>query len=259
MGILNLTPDSFFDGGKFPLEKDYLLHTENMLKAGASIIDVGGYSSRPGASHISEEEELIRVIKPLEKLCLRFPEAVFSIDTFRSKVAEEAIHVGASIINDISAGEDDDTMFAMVAKLKVPYIMMHKKGMPADMQSNPEYQDVVKEVISFFSFKLEKLYELGINDVIIDPGFGFGKTLEHNFALLKNLDLLRMLGLPVLAGLSRKSMINKIINTSPEDALNGSTVLHTLAVNNGASILRVHDVQQAVEVFKLFNYYHEIN
>ncbi len=257
MGILNLTPDSFYDGGKLNDENSILQQAEKMLKEGATFLDVGGYSTRPGADAVSVDEEKKRVIPALEKLSQTFPEAFFSIDTYRAEVAREAIQAGAHIINDISAGDDDAEMFATVAQLQVPYIMMHKKGSPKDMQLDPQYDDVVKEVIQYLSFRLEKLHLLGVHDVIIDPGFGFGKTLEHNYQLLKNLNLLRMLGVPVLAGVSRKSMINKILHTKPENALNGTTVANTLALLQGASILRVHDVKEAQQAVKIVNYYRE--
>lgn len=257
MGILNVTPDSFFDGGKYSLLDAQLAQVEKMLNDGADFIDVGGYSTRPGADTIHEEDELNRVIPVIEKIAKQFPDAIISIDTFRARVAEEAIKSGAAIINDVTAGEGDELMFEMVAKLQVPYIIMHKQGTFKDMQVEPQYEDVVKEVIQYLSFKIEKLTELGIQDIIVDPGFGFGKTLEHNFQLLKHLNLLRILGKPILAGISRKSMINKLLKTKPENALTGTIVTNTLALQGGASILRVHDVKEAVETLKVINFYRE--
>lgn len=257
MGILNLTPDSFYDGGKLSDENSVLQQAETMLKQGATFLDIGGYSTRPGADVITVHEEKKRVIPAIEILSKNFPEAFFSIDTYRSEVAREAIQAGAHIINDVSAGDDDAEMFQAVAELQVPYIIMHKKGSPKDMQLDPQYEDVTKEVIQYLSFKLEKLYKLGVHDVIVDPGFGFGKNLAHNYQLLKNLNLLRMLGVPVLAGVSRKSMINKILKTKPENALNGTTVANTLALLQGASILRVHDVKEAVQAVKIVTFYRE--
>jgi dihydropteroate synthase len=257
MGILNLTPDSFYDGGKLSDENSLLQQAETMLKQGATFLDIGGYSTRPGADVVSAGEEKKRVIPAIEILSKTFPEAFLSIDTYRAEVAKEAILAGAHIINDVSAGDDDAEMFATVAQLQVPYIIMHKKGSPKDMQLDPQYEDVTKDVIQYLSFRLEKLNLLGVHDVIVDPGFGFGKNLEHNFQLLKNLKLLRMLGVPVLAGVSRKSMINKILKTKPENALNGTTVVNTLALLQGAGILRVHDVKQAREAVKIVTFYRE--
>jgi dihydropteroate synthase len=257
MGVLNVTPDSFYDGGKYTGPEAQLHQAEQMLKEGADILDVGGYSSRPGAEEVSVQEEMDRVLPLIELLRSRFPDAIISIDTFRAIVAEESIRTGAHIINDISAGEDDAEMFETVARLQVPYIMMHKKGSPKDMQLDPQYEDVAKELLQYFSFRIEKLRELGIHDIIIDPGFGFGKTLAHNYQLLKKLYLFRMLGCPLMAGASRKSMINKILHTKPENALNGTTVVNTLALMQGVDILRVHDVKQAKEALKIVRYYRE--
>ncbi|WP_408047652.1 dihydropteroate synthase [Tenacibaculum crassostreae] len=247
MGILNITPDSFYDGGKYKNEQDILAQTEKMLSEGATFIDVGAYSSRPGAKHISEEEELQRMLPVIELLMKNFSEILISVDSFRSKVAEESINAGAAIINDISGGKMDDNMFTTVAKLQVPYIMMHMQGTPQNMQVNPHYENVVTEVISFFAEQLFKLRQLKINDIIIDVGFGFGKKLNQNYELLKNLSLFKNLDVPVLTGVSRKSMLYKLLEISPEEALNATTVANTVALLNGTNILRVHDVKEAVE------------
>jgi dihydropteroate synthase len=257
MGILNATPDSFFDGGKYPSSDRLLAHIEQMLQDGADIIDIGGHSTRPGAEEVDVDEERRRVLPLIENVMKHFPEAIISIDTFKAQVAREAVNAGATIINDVTAGEGDPEMFATVAGLQVPYIIMHKQGNFKDMQVGPVYEDVVKEVIQYLSFKIETLAALGVHDIIIDPGFGFGKTLAHNFQLLKHLDLLRMMGKPILAGTSRKSMINKLLKTKPENALTGSIVANTMALAGGVSILRVHDVKEAVETIKMINYYRE--
>jgi len=257
MGILNVTPDSFFDGGKYNLLDAQMTQVEKMLHDGADFIDIGGYSTRPGADEVSDEEELNRVVPVIEKIMAQFPDAIISIDTFRAKVAEKAIKTGAAIINDVTCGEGDELMFETVARLQVPYIIMHKQGTFKDMQAEPKYEDVVKEVIQYLSFKIETLTEIGVHDIIVDPGFGFGKTLEHNFQLLKHLDLLRILGKPILAGISRKSMINNLLKTKPENALTGTIAANTLALLGGASILRVHDVKEAVETLKVINFYRE--
>lgn len=251
MGILNVTPDSFFDGGKHQDEKNILSHTEKMLSEGADMIDVGGYSSRPGAVDIPVSEELSRVIPVIKNIAWQFPSAVISIDTFRPEVAERAVGEGAGIVNDISGGEPDEKMFHTVAKLKVPYIMMHMRGNPRNMASLTQYDDVVKEVLDYFEKKVFKLHQLGVKDIVVDPGFGFAKTPEQSFTLLQNLNLFSMLGQPILAGLSRKSMIWKTLGSNPENALNGSTVLNTVALMKGASILRVHDVKEAAECVRL--------
>ncbi|SEB71506.1 dihydropteroate synthase [Tenacibaculum sp. MAR_2009_124] len=253
MGILNLTPDSFYDGGKYKKEKEILIQVEKMLYEGATFIDVGGYSSRPGAKHISEEEELSRVVPIVSLLVKEFPEILISIDSFRSRVAGEAVHAGGAIINDISGGKVDEEMFAKVAELQVPYILMHMKGTPQNMQSNPNYNDIVKELILFFSEQIFKLRELKVNDIIIDVGFGFGKTIPHNFELLKKLELFSSLEVPVLTGISRKSMLYKTLKITPSEALNATTVANTIALLNGTNILRVHDVKQAVEAIQIVN------
>lgn len=251
MGILNITPDSFFDGGKFKNERDILQQVEKMLLEGATFIDVGAYSSRPGATHISEVEELQRIVPIIELLVKHFPEIIISVDTFRSNVAKKTIEAGAAIINDISGGKMDSEMFNTIAKLQVPYILMHMLGTPQNMQENPKYDDVTKEVISFFAAQLFKLHQLKVNDILIDVGFGFGKTLEHNYELLKDLSLFKNLDAPILAGISRKSMLYKPLGTTAHLALNATTSANTIALLNGANILRVHDVKEAIEAIKI--------
>jgi dihydropteroate synthase len=251
MGILNITPDSFYDGGKYKNESDILNQVEKMLSDGATFIDVGAYSSRPGAQHISEEEELKRIIPVINLLQKNFPEIIISIDTFRSKVAIETVHAGAALINDISGGKMDDKMFATVANLQVPYILMHMLGTPQNMQKNPVYNNVTTEIISFFAEQIYKLHQLQLNDVIIDVGFGFGKTNIHNYEILKNLALFKSLDAPILAGLSRKSMLYKTLDISAQEALNATTSANTIALLNGANMLRVHDVKEAVETIKI--------
>ncbi len=251
MGILNITPDSFHDGGRFTSMDDALKQTEKMLLEGAAIIDIGGQSTRPGAEMINEEEELKRVLPIIAGINKSFPEAVLSIDTFRATVAAEAVAAGANIVNDISAGDEDPLMFETIAKLRVPYILMHKKGSPETMQQNPSYENVLLEVFDYLAKKTTELRKLGVADLIIDPGFGFGKSVEHNYTLLAHLKEFKLLGFPILAGVSRKSMINKVLGISAEKALNGTTVLNTMALMNGASILRVHDVEEAVEAVRL--------
>lgn len=255
MGILNITPDSFYDGGKYTNTDRLLAIAESMLKAGAAIIDIGAVSSRPGAENISVDEELKRIIAPLELLVNSFPEAIFSIDTYRSKVAYETIGVGAHIINDISGGTMDEQMFTTIAKLKVPYILMHIHGTPETMQHSPISENVVGEVVQFFQTSTDKLNKLGVDNVILDPGFGFGKTLNSNYTLLRNIDNIRINNLPILAGVSRKSMISRVLELTPDMALNGTTVLNTIALLNGANILRVHDVEEAKECIRLISRY----
>lgn len=254
MGILNVTPDSFYDGGKFNSEKKILLHVEKMLVDGADIIDIGGASSRPGANQISLDLELKRVIPAIEIIKKKFNNAIISVDTFRSKVAEKAILSGASIINDISGGEFDRNMFKCVAENKVPYIIMHMKGNPTTMQKKPIYKNVVTDIIKNLSKKIYFARQHGVLDIIIDPGFGFGKTLEHNYQILKNLEHFKELDCPILVGLSRKSMIYKLLKSSSEKSLNGTTSLNTISIQNGASILRVHDVREAKEVIELITF-----
>lgn len=251
MGILNITPDSFYDGGKYKNESDILSQTEKMLTEGAAFIDVGAYSSRPGAAHISEEEELKRIIPVVNLIVKEFPDSILSVDTFRSKVAQETIYNGAAIINDISGGNMDTIMFETVANLQVPYILMHMLGTPQNMQKNPVYDDVTMDIISFFAAQIYKLHQLKLNDIIIDVGFGFGKTVDHNFEILKNLSLFKSLDAPILAGISRKSMLYKTLDISAQEALNATTSANTIALLNGATILRVHDVKEAVEAVKI--------
>ena len=251
MGILNVTPDSFFDGGRYSNEADIVRKVNAMEYNGVNIVDIGGYSTRPGAEHISEDQELKRVIPIVSLIKSNFPNLIISVDTFRAKVAKNAIEVGADMINDISGGTLDDQLFEVIAEFKAPYVLMHIKGTPKNMQTNPTYSNVVEEVKEYFSKKIEQLKKLGVSDIILDPGFGFGKTVEHNYELLKNLDVFKSFDLPILAGISRKSMINKVINTTPEEALNGTTTLNTVALMNGANILRVHDVKEAKETIKL--------
>lgn len=253
MGVLNITPDSFYDGGYYKNEKELLNQTEKMLLEGASFIDVGAYSSKPGATHISEKEELNRILPVVKSISKYFPQAIISVDTFRGIVAKQTIDNGAAIINDISGGSLDKEMFKIVADLKVPYILMHMLGKPQDMQLNPTYSDIITELISFFSEQLYKLHQLKHNDVIIDVGFGFGKTIEHNYQLLKNLALFKNLDVPILAGVSRKSMLYKPLGLSPKEALNATTSANTIALLNGAKILRVHDVKEAVESINIVN------
>jgi dihydropteroate synthase len=253
MGILNITPDSFFDGGKYKNEPEILNQVDKMLYEGATFIDVGAYSSRPGAKHISEDEELKRIVPVINLLVKNFPEIIISVDTFRSKVAKETINSGAALINDISGGKMDAKMFETVANLQVPYILMHMLGTPQSMQLNPVYEDIVQEIISFFSEQIFKLHQLKLNDVIIDVGFGFGKTINHNFEILKNLSLFKNLDSPILAGISRKSMLYKTLDISAQEALNATTSANTIALLNGANILRVHDVKEAIEAVKIVN------
>jgi len=251
MGILNLTPDSFYDGGKYNNESEIVSQVETMLKNGATFIDIGAYSSRPNATHISEAEELQRLLPIITLLIGKFPEIIISIDTFRSEVAKQAIQAGAALINDISAGKLDKDMLQTVANLKVPYIMMHMKGTPQNMKENANYKDIMKELLFYFSERINEAKKLGIKDIIVDPGFGFAKNTAQNFEVLKHLELLKILELPILAGVSRKSMIYKTLENTAQEALNGTTVLNTIALQKGATILRVHDVKEATETIKL--------
>ena len=251
MGILNITPDSFFDGGKYNNPATIVNHVEKMLNEGATFIDVGAYSSRPGAKHISEEEELERISPVIKLLMQEFPKSLISVDTFRSKIANYCINEGACIINDISAGNLDANMFSTIAKLQVPYIIMHMQGIPKNMQNKPTYNNVVKDVLYYFSKKINELQSLGVNDIIADVGFGFGKTIAQNYQLLKHLDLFKNLGVPTLTGLSRKSMLFKPLEISQNNALNATTSANTIALLNGANILRVHDVKEANEAIKI--------
>lgn len=253
MGILNITPDSFYDGGRYRDDASILNKVELMLCKGASFIDVGAYSSRPGANHVSEAEELNRIIPIVKLLVKQFPEINLSIDTFRSQVAKECINSGAAMINDISAGKLDKNMMPTIGKLKVPYIMMHLKGTPQNMQKQTEYNDLVKDLIYYFSERIAEANANKIIDTIIDPGFGFSKTLKQNYELLSKLELLKLIEKPILVGVSRKSMIYKLLETSPENALNGTTSLNTIALLKGAKILRVHDVKEAIECVNIIN------
>lgn len=251
MGILNITPNSFFDGGKYQQEHQILKRAEQMLDEGATFIDIGAYSSRPNAEFVSEEEELNRIVNVVEMLLKHFPDTLLSIDTFRAKVAKETLDAGAAIINDISAGMLDEQMLDVAGKAKAPYIMMHMRGTPQNMQKFTHYDDLIKDILYYFSERADAARKAGINDLIIDPGFGFAKTLEQNYALLKQLELFETLNLPLLAGLSRKSMIYKVLGHTPAASLNGTTVLQTIALQKGAKILRVHDVKEATEIIKL--------
>lgn len=251
MGIINTTPDSFYTESRSTASDEILTQAERMIKEGAAIIDIGGQSSRPGSALICPEEELRRVIPAVNEISKQFPEIIISIDTFYSSVAAEAIAAGASIVNDISAGAIDAQMIDTVAGLNVPYVLMHMQGTPLTMQQNPVYEDVTREILDFFILKTEELKNAGIKDIIVDPGFGFGKTAEHNFELLRNLEVFKILNFPLLLGVSRKSMINKTLDITADEALNGTTVLNTVGLLKGASILRVHDVKEAVEAVKL--------
>jgi dihydropteroate synthase len=251
MGILNVTPDSFFDGSRYQSPKLILNQAEKMLVEGADFIDVGGYSSRPGATDISIDEEMQRVIPAIELISRQFPQAIISIDTFRSHVAKRAVEAGASLVNDISAGELDNEMVLTIAALKVPFLAMHMKGNPQTMKQHAHYQDLLHEVVTYFHEKISRFHHAGIKDVLIDPGFGFAKTIEQNFELLNHLDHLLIFGKPLVVGLSRKSMIWRTLGTTAEHALNGTTALHSIALMKGANILRVHDVKEAGEVIKL--------
>jgi len=253
MGILNVTPDSFYDGGVHNSEKKILNHVEKMLNDGAIFIDIGAYSSRPNGINIDEDEELNRVVPALELVNKKFPETIISIDTFRSKVAETCLNSGASIINDISAGEMDKKMMKIVGKYNVPYVMMHMKGNPQNMIRKTNYGDMLKEIIKYFSKKINQAVSYKINDMIIDPGFGFAKDLKQNYDLLSNIDLLKILDKPIMVGISRKSMIYQSLKTNAKESLNGTTVLNTVSLIKGASILRVHDVKEANECIKLIS------
>lgn len=254
MGILNITPDSFYDGGSYSSIDDLIIKTETMIAQGADIIDIGAVSTRPGAEDVDENEELRRLIGPLEKLVKEFPNTIFSIDTFRAKVAEETICAGAHIINDISGGTMDENMFQTIGKRNTPYILMHIHGTPQSMQQSPIENNIVSKVCDFFVSQTQKAEKLGATNLILDPGFGFGKSLESNYQLLRDMDKVRINNLPILAGISRKSMINKVLNTKAEEALNGTTSLNTIALLSGANILRVHDVKEAKQVVSIFNF-----
>ena len=251
MGIINTTPDSFYSGSRVQFEDDVIQRVKEMLSAGATIIDIGGYSSRPDAIDISVEEEISRVVPVIQRIIQVVPDTIISIDTFRSAVAEQAILAGASIINDISGFEIDPKIAEIAGKYRVPYILMHMKGTPQTMKNETEYGNIFQEMMYYFSEKISKLKSLGLHDIILDPGFGFSKTIEDNYRLINNLNHFSALNLPILVGISRKSMIYKKLGISPVDALNGTTVMNTIAVKNGANILRVHDVNEAVEVIQL--------
>lgn len=253
MGILNVTPNSFFDGGKYKNADEIVAQVQKMLSEGATFIDIGAYSSKPNAEFVSVEEEIARIVPIVELLVQQFPDILISIDTFRSEVAEACILKGAALINDISAGKLDDLMLGVVAKYKVPYIMMHMRGTPQTMQILTEYEDLIKEMLLYFSERIAAALSLGIHDLIVDPGFGFAKTLEQNYEVLQKMELFQQLELPILSGISRKSMIYKVLNTNASESLNGTTALNTISLIKGASILRVHDVKEAVECVTLFN------
>ena len=251
MGILNVTPNSFYDGGKHK-EINSIIHQVNkMLSEGADFIDIGAYSSKPSAEFVSEEEEIKRLVPIVKSLVETFPNIILSVDTFRAQVAKASVEHGVAMVNDIAAGLLDDKMLETVAELKVPYIMMHMRGNPQTMQSLTDYKDIVKEMIFYFSERIQKARSFGISDIVIDPGFGFAKTLEQNYEVLNKMELFSILELPLLAGVSRKSMIYKVLESSPQEALNGTSVLNTIALQKGAKILRVHDVKEAVECIKL--------
>ncbi len=253
MGILNLTPDSFYDGGRYRSESQILNRVENMLLNGASFIDLGGYSSRPGADHLSEAEELNRVVPIIGLILKHFPDCLISIDTFRSEVAKSSVSEGAALVNDISAGQLDNSMMETVAALKVPYVMMHMRGTPQNMHEHVHYDDLLTDILKFFSERLLKAKESGIIDTIVDPGFGFSKTLDQNYVLMQQLESFHICDRPLLVGISRKSMIYKLLDSNPENALNGSTALHAVALLKGAHILRVHDVKEAYETVQIIN------
>lgn len=254
MGILNITPDSFFSGSRMQTEADIADRARQILDEGAAIIDIGAYSSRPDAEHITAEEEMKRLRKGLDVINRNHPDAILSIDTFRADVAEMCVkEYGVAIINDIAAGEMDNRMFDTVANLNVPYIMMHMQGVPQNMQNNPHYDDLIKDVFLYFAKKIQLLHDRGVKDIILDPGFGFGKTVEHNYQLMAHLQEFAVFELPLLVGVSRKSMITRLLNTTIPDALNGTTVLNTVSLLKGADILRVHDVKEAVETVKIIS------
>ena len=251
MGIINTTPDSFFSSSRKQQTDAVLAQAEKMLQDGAGMLDIGGQSTRPGSERVPEDVELQRVLPAIEAIAKHFPQAFISVDTYFSEVARYAVESGACLVNDISAGSIDEALLPTVASLKVPYVLMHMKGTLENMQVNPTYEDITTEVFDFFSFRMQQLQQLGMHDIILDPGFGFGKTATHNFQLLKNLSFLTQLQRPLLIGLSRKGTIYKTLNITPEEALNGTTVLNTIGLLNGAHILRVHDVKEAVEAIKL--------
>jgi dihydropteroate synthase len=251
MGILNVTPDSFFDGGQNNTIEQILIQTRKLLEEGADIIDIGAYSSRPGAALISSQEELDRALPAIAAIVSTFPDAILSIDTFRADVAEACIHAGVHLINDVSGGTIDPLMFETVAKLQVPYILMHMRGIPENMQQLTAYQNIVTDVATYFGQKIAALRKLGVKDIILDPGYGFAKTIEQNYELLHRVDELHYFGLPLLGGISRKSMIYKKLGITPQEALNGTTALHTLLLSKGVQLLRVHDVKEAKQIVDL--------
>lgn len=255
MGILNVTPDSFYSGSRMNDQEMLLDKADQMIRDGAAILDVGGQSTRPNSERVSQDEEMKRVIPAIDAIHRRFPEQIISIDTFYASVAKAAVNAGASIVNDVSAGSIDPLLLETVANLGVPYVLMHMKGDPQTMQQNPQYDNVTLEVFDSLSFKMKELEKMGIHDVIIDPGFGFGKTIGHNFQLLRELSFFQKLKKPLLIGLSRKATVYKTLQTTPDKALNGTTVLHTIALMHGATILRVHDVKEAKEAIQLFTAY----
>lgn len=252
MGIINTTPDSFYSGSRTNIINDILFRAERMVNDGATILDVGGQSTRPKSELVSADQELNRVLPAIEAIHKNFPDQIISIDTFYSKVAKETVAAGASVVNDVSAGTMDDDLISTVVQLNVPYILMHMLGKPQTMQKNPEYRNVTLDVFDFLNFKIAELTKAGMNDIIVDVGFGFGKTSAHNFQLLRELSFFQQLNKPVMVGLSRKNTIYKTLGITPEEALNGTTVMHTLALVNGANILRVHDVKEAMEAVKLY-------
>lgn len=256
MGIINTTPDSFYAGSRQQNTDAILQKAALMVKDGATILDIGGQSTRPGSIVVGKEEELKRVIKPIEAISKSFPDIFISIDTYYAAVAKEAVEAGASIVNDISAGSLDEAMISTVASLQVPYVLMHMQGTPKDMQQSPHYDDVTKTVLDFFIRKIDELKKMGLHDIIVDPGFGFGKTISHNFKLLQNLSVFNLLNKPLLVGISRKSTIYKTLSIIAEEALNGTTVLNTIGLLNGAHILRVHDVKEAKQAINLIAAYH---
>jgi dihydropteroate synthase len=251
MGIINATPDSFYEGSRFSGTDKILVQAEKMISEGADILDIGGQSTRPGSEQVSEDTELSRIIGSIEAIHQKFPEIIISVDTYYSTVAKKSIHAGASIVNDISSGTMDKEMLSTIAALQVPFVAMHMKGTPQTMQQQADYENVTREVLDFFIRKRDECKTAGIADVIMDPGFGFAKTIAHNFQVLKDLSVFKMLDAPLLVGLSRKSSVYKTLGISPEEALNGTTVLNTIALMNGANILRVHDVREAKEAIKL--------
>jgi dihydropteroate synthase len=257
MGIINATPDSFYSGSRKPSAETALQQAEKMINEGATILDIGGQSTRPNSEQISADEEAARVLPIIEAIAKKFPQTFISIDTFYSLVAKQAVGFGASIVNDISGGNIDAAMLLTVASLRVPFICMHMKGTPQTMQKNPTYENVTKEILDFFIQKISDCKLAGIKDIIIDVGFGFAKTIAHNFELLKNLSIFKMLEKPILTGLSRKSTVYKTLNITAEEALNGTTVLQTIALLNGASIIRTHDVKEALEAIKLIEVYQQ--